>query len=187
MVDFDPYLSSRPLVRVLESLRPATLIIDHHYYRFSSGVFFYTDRTALLLNGRFFNMVYGSYAPGSADVFIDNGQFLNLWGSPKRYYLFVSERTMDQVTSLVPKEDLNVVDVSGGKTLFTNHPIKPEIVDRQGPVNTIGASAATRRDGANSSRFSLSPAQKTPGIRHSSPNLEKFGSRRRRPNSVNRP
>jgi 4-amino-4-deoxy-L-arabinose transferase-like glycosyltransferase len=124
MVDFDPYLSSRPLVRVLEKSPPGDLIIDHHYYWFSS-VFFYTDRTALLLNGRFFNMVYGSYAPGSADVFIDNSQFLNLWGSPKRYYLFVSERTMDQVTSLLPKDELIPVDVSGGKTLFTNHPIPP--------------------------------------------------------------
>lgn len=122
MVDFDPYLSSRPLVRVLEKSPPGDLIIDHHYYWFSS-VFFYTDRTALLLNGRVFNMVYGSYEPGSADVFIDNNRFLNLWHSSKRYYLFVSERTMGQVTSVVPKQDLNVVDVSGGKTLFTNHPI----------------------------------------------------------------
>ncbi len=128
MVDFDPYLSSRPMVRALEKSPPGELIVDHHYYWFSS-VFFYTNRTALLLNGRFFNMVYGSYAPGSANVFIDDSQFLRLWDGPQRYYLFVSERTMNQVTSLVPKEDLNVVDVSGGKTLFTNHPIKPEIVD----------------------------------------------------------
>ena len=122
MVDFDPYLSSRPLVRALEKSPPGELIVDHHYYWFSS-VFFYTNRTALLLNGRFFNMVYGSYAPGSANVFIDDSQFLRLWYGPERYYLFVSERTMDQVTSLVPKADLNLVDVSGAKTLFTNHPI----------------------------------------------------------------
>lgn len=122
MVDFDPYLSSRPLVKALENSPPGELIVDHHYYWFSS-VFFYTDRTALLLNGRFFNLVYGSYAPGAADVFIDNNQFLNLWRGPKRYYLFVNERTMDEVTSVVPKQELEVVDVSGGKTLFTNHPI----------------------------------------------------------------
>jgi 4-amino-4-deoxy-L-arabinose transferase-like glycosyltransferase len=124
MVDFDPYLSSRPLIRVLEKSPPGDLIVDHHYYWFSS-VFFYTDRTALLLNGRFFNLVYGSYAPGAADVFIDNSKFLDLWHSPKRYYLFVNERTMDEVTAVVPKEELEVVDVSGGKTLFTNHPIPP--------------------------------------------------------------
>jgi 4-amino-4-deoxy-L-arabinose transferase-like glycosyltransferase len=122
MVDFDPYLSSRPLVKVLEKSPPGDLIVDHHYYWFSS-VFFYTDRTALLLNGRFFNLVYGSYAPGAADVFIDNTRFLDLWRSPKRYYLFVNERTMDEVTLVVPKEELEIVKVSGGKTLFTNHPI----------------------------------------------------------------
>lgn len=124
MVDFDPYLSSRPLIRALEKSPPGELIVDHHYYWFSS-VFFYTNRTALLLNGRFFNLVYGSYAPGSADVFIDNSRFLDLWRSPKRYYLFVNERTMQEVTSVVPKEELEVVDVSGGKTLFTNHPFVP--------------------------------------------------------------
>ena len=62
MVTFDPYLSSRPLVKVLDRSPPGDLIIDHHYFWYSS-VFFYTDRTALLLNGRFFGMVYGSYAP----------------------------------------------------------------------------------------------------------------------------
>jgi 4-amino-4-deoxy-L-arabinose transferase-like glycosyltransferase len=122
MVDFDPYLSSRPLVAVLDKSPPGELIVDHHYYWFSS-VFFYTDRTALLLNGRFFNLVYGSYAPGSANVFVENSQLLDLWRSPKRYYLFVSERTMDQVTSVVPEKELRVVAVSGGKTLFTNQPI----------------------------------------------------------------
>ncbi len=124
MVDFDPYLSSRPLVQALKRNPPGKLIIDHHYYWFSS-VFFYTDRTALLLNGEVFNLVYGSSAPGAADVFIDNGQFLELWRKPERYYLFVSERTMDQVTSLLPRDQLITVDVSGGKTLFTNHPIPP--------------------------------------------------------------
>jgi galactokinase len=76
-----------------------------------------------MLNARVFNLIYGSYAPGAANVFIDNNQFLDLWRKPERYYLFVNERTMDQVTSLLPKDQLIPVDVSGGKTLFTNHPI----------------------------------------------------------------
>ncbi|MFZ1012596.1 MAG: glycosyltransferase family 39 protein, partial [Terracidiphilus sp.] len=58
MVTFDPYLSSRPMVRVLDQSPPGDLIIDHHYFWYSS-VFFYTNRTGLLLNGRFFGMVYG--------------------------------------------------------------------------------------------------------------------------------
>ena len=49
---FDPYLSSRPLAEAILKAPEGTLIIDHHYYTFSS-IFFYTGCTALLLNGRF--------------------------------------------------------------------------------------------------------------------------------------
>ena len=55
---------------------PGKLMVDHHYYTFSS-IFFYTNRDALLLNGRFNNLVYGSYAPGAPDVFIDDQQWKN--------------------------------------------------------------------------------------------------------------
>ncbi len=66
LVVFDPYLSSRPLAEALLRAPDGKLIVDHHYYTFSS-VFFYTGRTALLLNGRVNNLIYGSYAPGAPD------------------------------------------------------------------------------------------------------------------------
>ncbi len=122
MVTFDPYLSSKPLVDALERSPQGSLIVDHHYYWFSS-VFFYTNRTALLLNGRFFNLVYGSYAPGSANVFIDDSQFQELWGRPERYYIFARDTQVDQLKSLVGQQQLNTVSRSGGKVLLTNHPI----------------------------------------------------------------
>jgi hypothetical protein len=112
------------MVDKLQQSPPGTLIIDHHYYWFSS-VFFYTGRTALLLNGRFFNLLYGSYAPGAANVFIDDGQFRTLWNSPQRYYIFAKDTQVDHLVSLVGKDKLNTVDLSGGKVLFTNHPIPP--------------------------------------------------------------
>jgi hypothetical protein len=124
MVRFDPYLSSRPMVDKLEHSPPGDLIIDHHYYWFSS-VFFYTNRTALLLNGRFFNLLYGSYAPGSAKVFIDDDQFQKLWQSPRRYYIFAKDNQVDHLVSLVGKNSLSMVDHSGGKVLLTNHPLPP--------------------------------------------------------------
>ena len=68
MAAFDPYLSSRPLAEALLRAPAGKLIVDHHYYTFSS-IFFYTNRDALLLNGRFNNLVYGSYAPGAPNVF----------------------------------------------------------------------------------------------------------------------
>jgi 4-amino-4-deoxy-L-arabinose transferase-like glycosyltransferase len=124
MVTFDPYLSSRPLVNALERSPRGELIIDHHYYWFSS-VFFYTDRTALLLNGRFFNLIYGSYAPTSANPFIDDNQFKNLWGKPDRYYIFAKTEQIDQLASVVGRDQLITVGASGGKVLLTNRPLSP--------------------------------------------------------------
>lgn len=123
MVTFDPFLSSRPLVKVLERSPQGALIIDHHYFWYSS-VFFYTDRTALLLNGRRFGMVYGSYAPTSADPFIDDTQFQALWQKPARYYLFAKDSQFNDLAGLVGAKQLITVSTSGGKMLLTNHPLQ---------------------------------------------------------------
>ncbi len=62
LVKFDSYLGSYPLTESLNHAPPGQLIEANSYYAFSS-VFFYTGRTALLLNGRNNNLEYGSYAP----------------------------------------------------------------------------------------------------------------------------
>ena len=64
LVVFDPYLSSRALADGSLRSPAGELIVDDQYYTFSS-VFFYSNRTALLLNGRVNNLEYGSYAPGA--------------------------------------------------------------------------------------------------------------------------
>jgi 4-amino-4-deoxy-L-arabinose transferase-like glycosyltransferase len=120
MVVFDPYLSSRPLADALLQAPPGRLIVNHHYYEFSS-VFFYTNRTALLLNGRFNNLVYGSYAPGAPPVFIDDEQFKNLWRQPERYYFMADKAGVARIAPLVGSERLEVVAARGGKFLLTNH------------------------------------------------------------------
>ncbi|MFI5106278.1 MAG: glycosyltransferase family 39 protein, partial [Terriglobales bacterium] len=66
---FDPYLGSYALATSLQQSPPGQLIEADAYYAFSS-VFFYTNRSALLLNGRVNNLEYGSYAPGAPQVFI---------------------------------------------------------------------------------------------------------------------
>ncbi len=122
MADFDPYLSSRPLAEVLRRGPLGTLIIDHHYYTFSS-VFFYTNRTALLLNGRFNNLVYGAYAPGAPNVFIDDAQWKQIWLQPERCYLVITEKTVGRLNNLVDSEKLVIAAKSGGKLLLTNQPL----------------------------------------------------------------
>jgi hypothetical protein len=123
MVTFDPYLSSRPLVKALDRSPQGTLIINHHYYTYSS-VFFYTNRTGLLLNGIYNNLVYGAYAPGVPDVFINDAQFKNLWQKPERYYLFAQQSDLPRFQELIAPAEPIVVAVSGGKVILTNHPLQ---------------------------------------------------------------
>ena len=122
MVVFDPYLSSRPLANALLRAPAGDLVVDHHYYTFSS-IFFYTQRTAWLLNGRFNNLVYGSYAPGAPDVFLDDAQWKTLWLSPRRYYLVADQEQRPRFEKLVAGRALFVVAESGGKMLLTNQPV----------------------------------------------------------------
>lgn len=117
---FDPYLSSRPLAEALLRAPQGKLIVDHDYYTFSS-IFFYTDRTALLLNGRSNNLVYGSYAPGAPNVFIDDAQWKALWLQPDRYYLAITQQAAARLKDLVDPALLKIVAGSGGKLLLTNH------------------------------------------------------------------
>jgi len=120
LVVFDPYMASRPLAEALLHAPPGRLIVDDQYYTFSS-VFFYTNRRALLLNGRVNNLVYGSYAPDAPqDVFIDDNDFRRCWQTPQRYYVVAEGPQVPRFERLVGKPALHTVAASGGKFLFTN-------------------------------------------------------------------
>ncbi len=121
MVVFDPYLSSRPLAEALERSPQGTLITQGHYYPFSS-VFFYTNRTALLLNGRRLNLEYGANAPGTPDVFIDDARFRDIWLGRQRAYLVTFRELVPQLEPLVGNNHLNVVLQSGRGILLSNQP-----------------------------------------------------------------
>ncbi len=119
LVRFDSYLGSYPLAERLEQSPPGQLIEADAYYAFSS-VFFYTNRTALLLNGRMNNLEYGSYAPGAPDVFIDDNRFVSLWSTDARYYLLAYGTDMPHLEQLVGKPNLHVVAENAGNYLLTN-------------------------------------------------------------------
>jgi len=121
LVVFDPYMASRPLAEAVLKAPAGELIVDDQYYTFSS-VFFYTNRRALLLNGRVTNLVYGSYAPDAPQgVFIDDVGLRERWPQAQRYYLFAEGPQVARLESVVGKRALRMVAASGGKFLFTNH------------------------------------------------------------------
>ena len=110
-------------MKALDRSPQGTLIINHHYYTYSS-VFFYTNRTGLLLNGIYNNLVYGAYAPGVPNVFINDTQFKDLWQKPQRYYLFAQQSDLPRFQGLIAPAEPIVVARSGGKIILTNHPLQ---------------------------------------------------------------
>ena len=119
MVEFDPYLSSRPLADALAQSPPGRLIVDHEYYAFSA-VFFYTNREALLLNGRVNNLEYGSNAPGAPAVFIEDPDLPDFWNHSERCYLVTFQEDLPRLERLVGATNLKTVVSRGGKILVTN-------------------------------------------------------------------
>ena len=123
LVVFDPFLSSRPLAEALLKRPDGKLIVDHNYWTFSS-LTFYVNREALNLNGRYFNLEYGSYAPGAPEVFIDDARFRSLWSEPQRYYLEAYRANFQRFEELAGPNHLHIVAESGGKIILTNHPLE---------------------------------------------------------------
>jgi hypothetical protein len=123
LVVFDPYLSSRPLAEAFRSAPPGKLIVDHHYYSFSS-VIFYTDQDPLLLNGKFNNLEYGAAAPSVPDVFIDDGRLKKLWFQPQRFYLVAESDQLPRFDNLLGTGNFQIMGASGGKVLLTNDPLR---------------------------------------------------------------
>jgi hypothetical protein len=119
MIAFDPYLSSRPLADALLKAPPGELIVQGHFYPFSS-VFFYAHAHALLLNGRKDNLEYGSNAPDAPHVFIDEKDLANLWEQPRRWYFVLDGGGLYKLHDLLSKHGYTVITESGGKYLLTN-------------------------------------------------------------------
>ncbi len=116
---FDPYLSSKALADALNGEPRGQLIVDDQYYTFSS-VFFYANRTALLLNGRVNNLEYGSHAPGAPNVFLDDAGFAQRWKSAQREYLIAERAPSERLHALVKGANWRVICESGGKLLLSN-------------------------------------------------------------------
>lgn len=119
LIAFDPYLGSYPLAQALNRAPRGDLIVDDPYYEMSA-IFFYTNRTALILNGRVNNLEYGSYSPGAPHVFIDNSGFLERWKSPQRWYVASEDENVERLRTLVGAAALHPIANAGGKTIYTN-------------------------------------------------------------------
>lgn len=119
LIAFNPYLGSGQLADALNKAPAGHLIIDNPYYEMST-LFFYTNRPALILNGRLNNLEYGSYAPGAPDVFIGNDEFVAKWQSPELWYVASEDEKVERLVRLVGAASLHAIANSGGKTIYAN-------------------------------------------------------------------
>jgi 4-amino-4-deoxy-L-arabinose transferase-like glycosyltransferase len=119
LIVFDPFLSSRPLAEALLRQPPGRLIVQGHFYPFSS-VPFYTGLDPLLLRGKRHNLEYGAAAQGAPAVFLSDADFAALWRGGKRYYFVATQTEAERMETVVGKEQFEVVSSSGGKVLLRN-------------------------------------------------------------------
>ena len=119
LIGFDPYLGSYVLAEALNRSPKGGLIVNNPYWEFSS-IFFYTQRTGLMLNGRLNNLEYGANAPGAPNVFIDDAGFAARWKGGERWYVVSEDEKSGHLRDLVGESMLRAVAASGGKTLYVN-------------------------------------------------------------------
>jgi 4-amino-4-deoxy-L-arabinose transferase-like glycosyltransferase len=118
---FDPLLSSRALAEAVRESPEGSMVLEDHYYPFSSAAF-YLNRPVLLLNGRSVNLEYGSNAPDAPPVFLDDIQFRELWLQSGRCYLLVQGPTVPHLIDLVGSDRLYLIKNSGGRLALSNQP-----------------------------------------------------------------
>ncbi len=121
---FEPHMSSKPLADALRPyLRPEDALVIYGEYYGGCALGFYSQRQALLYNGRTQGLEFGSYYPDAPQIFLDDHNFPALWNGPKRVFLFAPKGQAQDVLVRLPRDTSYIVAESGGKMLFVNQPL----------------------------------------------------------------
>jgi 4-amino-4-deoxy-L-arabinose transferase-like glycosyltransferase len=125
LVRFEPMLSSRAMADTINHIAPrgsdATLIL-YGDVADGSSLLFYTQRQALLVNGRVSSVLWGSNYPDAPRVLISDQDLLALWGAGPRRFLFVPGDVRAHVDGLLGKRAFLLQELSD-KALFTDRPL----------------------------------------------------------------
>ena len=125
LVRFEPMLSSRAMAVTINHIAPrgtdATLIL-YGDVADGSSLLFYTQRQALLVNGRLSSVLWGSNYPDAPHVLISDADLLALWGTGPRRFLFVPGDVHAHVAALLGNRAYMLQELSD-KTLYTDRPL----------------------------------------------------------------
>jgi 4-amino-4-deoxy-L-arabinose transferase-like glycosyltransferase len=125
LVRFEPMLSSRAMAdtinHIAKSGSDATLIL-YGDVADGSSLLFYTQRQALLVNGRVSSVLWGSNYPDALPVLISDADLLALWGNGPRRFLFVPGDVRAHVAGLLGTRTYLLQELSD-KALYTDRPL----------------------------------------------------------------
>jgi 4-amino-4-deoxy-L-arabinose transferase-like glycosyltransferase len=119
-VKFDPIVSSRSLATViLQRWQPGAKIVINGNHEIASSIGFYTDQQLLLLNGRKFNLEFGSRYPDAPPVFLEIEQVRQLWQTSNLIFLFTENIKKETLLHDLDLPTVLVADI-GGKSVLVN-------------------------------------------------------------------
>ena len=122
LVRFEPMLSSRSIADTINHLaKPQDRLLLYGDQSDGSSVIFYTNRQALLVDGRRSTMIWGSYYPDAPHIFLTDDDLKAMWGNGPRNFLFVPEDSHDHVASLLGNRAVELQNLAG-KILYTDRP-----------------------------------------------------------------
>ncbi|NTU47497.1 MAG: phospholipid carrier-dependent glycosyltransferase [Syntrophobacteraceae bacterium] len=121
MVAFEPVVSSKSLARVIEyHHKPGDRIFIHQVYERGSSINFYTNIQVSIVNGHFGNLWYGSFYPDAPPIFFNDENFLPLWNSDQRIFLFSEVAPLQEFLARHPELKYRVLAEEGGKKVLVN-------------------------------------------------------------------
>jgi 4-amino-4-deoxy-L-arabinose transferase-like glycosyltransferase len=122
LVRFEPMLSSKAIAETINRLaQPQDRLLLYGDQSDGSSVIFYTNRRALLVNGRRSTLIWGSFYPDAPHIFLTDEDLQATWGTGPRNFLFVPGDWNEHVKTLLGNRAYEV-QVLADKTLYTDRP-----------------------------------------------------------------
>jgi len=123
---FSPQMSSWPLAEdILRYWQPHDRLVVYGEFEAACSVGFYTNKQALIYNGRYNGLAYGSNYPDAPHIFLTDADFPAVWKSPTRTFLVVPEHQQKAARMRLPAASTYVLAKSGDNTVYVNQPVTP--------------------------------------------------------------
>lgn len=120
---FEPVLSSKTLATIIQqNWEPDAKIVINGNHEIASSIGFYTNEQIFLLNGRKFNLEFGSRYPDAPPVFLTDDDLNKLGNQDNRIFIVTETLKTNDLQKKLKFPSL-FVSKYGSKTLLTNKPL----------------------------------------------------------------